>query len=280
MALQDRRVDADREWITVHGKRMLWYILIYEFDSRDFREIVGRITGEKRTAVMRASSLMQEIIDEYTKGLDTVERYKSKLEEAGLDMPSNTKLPQAIEELFSQLEQKYKLDLFDMLTHAAGNSEFEYQRLLPERQARERRQKQVSDILEGYTESVESSADKIRMLLYVEEHTNRDIASEQESSIENEHKSLLLWSSLLVQSICSKYITHGQMLSLVQDRIIEEIDISDLLDKYGDERDYEWYSEDFLGCDLSDETIIQVDDILALAEPKFKEILGFRQDHV
>ena len=69
------------------------------------------------------------------------------------------------------------------------------------------------------------------------------------------------------------------MLSLVQDRIIEEIDITHLLDKYGDERDYEWYYEDFLGCDLSDETILCAEDILALAEPKFKEILGFRQNN-
>jgi hypothetical protein len=69
------------------------------------------------------------------------------------------------------------------------------------------------------------------------------------------------------------------MLSLVQDDILEEFDISDLLQgKYDDERDYEWYSEDFLGSDLSDETILQVKDILALAEPKFKEILGI-SDH-
>lgn len=279
MALQDRIVEADREWITVHGKRMLWYILIYEFDSRDFREIVGRITGEKRTAVMRASSLMQEIIDEYTKGLDDVERYKSELEEAGLEMPVDIRLPQAIEELFSQLEQKYRLDLSDILEHAAGNSEFEYQRLLPERNTKERREKMVSEILEGYTESVKSSSDKIRLLLYVEEHMKNDDAVEQRISIEKEHTAFLLWISVLAQSICSKYITHGQMLSLVQDRIIEEIDITHLLDKYGDERDYEWYSEDFLGCDLSDETILCAEDILALAEPKFKEILGFRQNN-
>lgn len=107
---------------------------------------------------------------------------------------------------------------------------------------------------------------------------NRNIVSEQNNYVEKEQTAFLLWISILTQSICSKYITHGQMLSLVQDRIIEEIDITHLLDKYGDERDYEWYSEGFLGCDLSDETILCVKDILAFAEPKFKEILGFRQN--
>ena len=57
------------------------------------------------------------------------------------------------------------------------------------------------------------------------------------------------------------------MLSLVQDDILEGFDISDLLEKYGDKRDYEWYSEDFLGSDLSDETILRINDVLALGLP-------------
>lgn len=65
------------------------------------------------------------------------------------------------------------------------------------------------------------------------------------------------------------------MLSLVQDDNLEEHDITHLLhDKYNDKRDYEWYSEDFLGSDLSEETIIRVGDILSMTEYIFKEELG------
>lgn len=278
MALQDRKVDSDREWITVQGQKMLWYIFIYEFDGRDFRNKISHITGEKRSAVFIAATLIQEMIDEYTKGADDISEFKSRLEEANLVMPADIGLPQAIEEVFSQLEQKYGLNLSDMLDHAVWNSEYEFERLLPERNAKERRQKMVGEILDNYTGNVDSPFDKIRMLLYVEEHKKADNNSDQKSNTEKEQKALLLWISILVRSIFSKYITHGQMLSLVQDRFLDESDISDLLEKYGDERDYEWYSESFLGNDLSDKTILLIDDILALAEPKFRDILGFGQN--
>ena len=279
MALQDRKVDSDREWITVQGQKMLWYIFIYEFDGRDFRNKISHITGEKRSAVFIAATLIQEMIDEYTKGADDISEFKSRLEEANLVMPADIGLPQAIEEVFSQLEQKYGLNLSDMLDHAVWNSEYEFERLLPERNAIVSRQKMVSEILEGYTGSVDSPFDIIRMLLYVEEHKKADIDSNQKSNAEKEQKALLLWISILARSVYSKYITHGQMLSLVQDRFLDESDISDLLEKYGDKRDYEWYSEDFLGSNLSDKTILLIDDILAFAEPKFKDILGFGQNH-
>ena len=278
MALQDRKVDSDREWITVQGQKMLWYIFIYEFDGRDFRNKISHITGEKRSAVFIAATLIQEMIDEYTKGADDISEFKSRLEEANLVMPADIGLPQAIEEVFSQLEQKYGLNLSDMLDHAVWNSEYEFERLLPERNAKERRQKMVGEILDNYTGNVDSPFDKIRMLLYVEEHKKADNNSDQKSNTEKEQKALLLWISILVRSIFSKYITHGQMLSLVQDRFLDESDIGDLLEKYGDERDYEWYSESFLGNDLSDKTILLIDDILALAEPKFRDILGFGQN--
>ena len=279
MALQDRKVDSDREWITVQGKKMLWYIFIYEFDGRDFRNKISHITGERRNAVFSAASLIQEMINEYTKGADDIGVFKSWLEEADLVMPADTRLQQAIEKLFSQLEQNYGLNLSDLLDHAVWNSEYEFERLLPERNAIVSRQKMVSEILEGYTGSVDSPFDIIRMLLYVEEHKKADIDSNQKSNAEKEQKALLLWISILARSVYSKYITHGQMLSLVQDRFLDESDISDLLEKYGDKRDYEWYSEDFLGSNLSDKTILLIDDILAFAEPKFKDILGFGQNH-
>lgn len=278
MALQDRKVDAEREWITVQGKKMLWYIFIYEFDGRDFRNKISHITGERRDAVFSAASLIQKMINEYTKGADDIGIFKSWLEEANLVMPADTGLPQAVEELVSQLEQKYGLNLSDILDHAVWYSEYEFERLLLERNAKERRQKMVSEILKGYTGSVDSPFDKIKMLLYVKEHIKADIDSEQKSDTEKEQKALLLWISILAQSVYSKYITHGQMLSLVQDRFLDESDISDLLEKYGDERDYEWYSESFLGNDLSDKTILLIDDILALAEPKFRDVLGFGQN--
>lgn len=39
-------------------------------------------------------------------------------------------------------------------------------------------------------------------------------------------------------------------------------------------KDYEWYSEDFLGCGLEEEIDIRIEDILQLCQVWAKEILG------
>lgn len=53
-----------------------------------------------------------------------------------------------------------------------------------------------------------------------------------------------LWCSILIHSLSHEYITYGQMLSLVEDDILTATDISNLLEFYGEKRDFEWYSEE------------------------------------
>ena len=48
MSLRDRKVDADREWITIHGRKILWNIFICVFDGIYFRNKFNHIIGEER----------------------------------------------------------------------------------------------------------------------------------------------------------------------------------------------------------------------------------------
>lgn len=279
MSLQDRKVDKDREWITIHGRKILWYVFISAFDGMYFRDKFDHIRGTERNQIYSEAALLQMATDDYTMGNDNIEVFRSELDRIDLAMPEDPRYPQVLVELFDQMEQRHNLNLSDILDDAVKQSERNYNRILQERNAEEQRQKVASEILDGCTDSTDTPSGKIKMLLYLQEHRPKTNDSDSTQQIDKEHKAMSLWISILVQSFNSNFITHGQMLSLVQDDILEEFDISDLLqDKYDDERDYEWYSEDFLGSDLSDETILQVKDILALAEPKFKEILGI-SDH-
>lgn len=279
MSLQDRKVDKDREWITIHGRKILWYVFISAFDGMYFRDKFDHIRGTEKNQIYSEAALLQMATDDYTMGNDNIEVFRSELDRIDLAMPEDPRYPQVLVELFDQMEQRHNLNLSDILDDAVKQSERNYNRILQERNAEEQRQKVASEILDGCTDSTDTPSGKIKMLLYLQEHRPKTNDSDSTQQIDKEHKAMSLWISILVQSFNSNFITHGQMLSLVQDDILEEFDISDLLQgKYDDERDYEWYSEDFLGSDLSDETILQVKDILALAEPKFKEILGI-SDH-
>lgn len=71
-----------------------------------------------------------------------------------------------------------------------------------------------------------------------------------------------------------EYLPFGLLKSIVEERILSEGNVTDLLRECGCDRDWEWYSEDFLGCDLLDKTIIKIDRILEELEPIFMNKLN------
>ena len=275
MGYLDRRVPADREWIVIRDRKILWYDFIYLFDSSKFKDKAALHGRNAMDSILDDGYLLQRMTDEYTKGTDTIEDYYDDIAKHEFDIPENKVFPTAIAELFAQIEKKHDIDLSDMLDYAVSQSEFDYNRTLPGRNAKENRKRCAAQILSTYNGSMDTAAEKINTILYVQEKLKADGYENLERQLKDECKIATLWISLLTQSIYSEFITQGQMLSLVQDDILEEHDITHLLHyKYNDKRDYEWYSEDFLGSDLSEETIIRVGDILSMTEYIFKEELG------
>ena len=65
------------------------------------------------------------------------------------------------------------------------------------------------------------------------------------------------------------------MLGLVENELLDESEISDLLEnKYDIKKDYEWYSEDFLGSVLGAPTDIRVEDVVRLCTKRVEKIMG------
>ena len=95
---------------------------------------------------------------------------------------------------------------------------------------------------------------------------------------EVENAVAMLWCCLLMTSLFSSTITHSQMLELVENHLLSESEISRLLESYDIEKDYEQYSEDFMGCELSYKTEIKINDVFALCVEQVDEILGMKFD--
>ena len=215
MSLQDRKVDKDREWITIHGRKILWYVFISAFDGMYFRDKFDHIRGTEKNQIYSEAALLQMATDDYTMGNDNIEVFRSELDRIDLAMPEDPRYPQVLVELFDQMEQRHNLNLSDILDDAVKQSERNYNRILQERNAEEQRQKVASEILDGCTDSTDTPSGKIKMLLYLQEHRPKTNDSDSTQQIDKEHKAMSLWISILVQSFNSNFITHGQMLSLV-----------------------------------------------------------------
>lgn len=84
-----------------------------------------------------------------------------------------------------------------------------------------------------------------------------------------------VWCDVLITSIFSKAISYGLMLGLIENELLDESEISDLLEnKYDIKKDYEWYSEDFLGSELGVPTDIRVEDVFRLCTKCVEKIIG------
>lgn len=82
-------------------------------------------------------------------------------------------------------------------------------------------------------------------------------------------------SDLLISSVFSETISYGLMLRLVENGIVTESEISELLeDKYNIEKDYEWYSEEFMGCELDESTDIRIEDVWELCAERVENVIG------
>ena len=94
-----------------------------------------------------------------------------------------------------------------------------------------------------------------------------------------EDRATELWCGILLHGINSEYIRYCDLKSLVEQEFLDESDISNMLEELGDERDYEWYTEDLISFELMEDTIIPNEIILKKAEPAFMQILNIKKFH-
>ena len=124
-------------------------------------------------------------------------------------------------------------------------------------------------------EHLDRISDKISWILALQEAKKEHGYTVSKEQMSKELYASELWCSILIHSLNSLFITHGQMKRLVENEILDEYDMSALLkEKSQEQRDYEWYSEDLMGYDLDADTVLRIVDVLEEAEPIMRKILG------
>ena len=84
---------------------------------------------------------------------------------------------------------------------------------------------------------------------------------------------------VLIRSLSVNTITNGLMKRAVENDILSEIELSDLLrTKCHIDTEYEKYAAELSGLSLDEPVDIYIKDFLELCEPRFREILGIREE--
>ncbi len=270
-----KQVLPEREWLTIRGRRILSDCFIDLFDAwRSDRLFIGRsITASQELYSMGYG--IQLLTDSWAHGMNTTDEYWESLDEYHLENPQETHLPEALEDLVGQIEKKLHISIDYLLDRTAEQSVKAYEEREKERKKERERYDSTRSIADAIHVDRSKIPGKMSWLLLLQERKLKGHYEVSETQKRKEIHATELWCSLLIHSMNSEYITKGQMKMLVEDEIMDESAMSTLLqDKYHDKRDYEWYSEDFLGCDLNEETILRIEDVLEEAEPVFRKVLG------
>ena len=271
-----RKIPENREWITISGRKMLWDKFIYLVIRDCFSELnnFSHLDSVKEKS-KRMLYLLEDWTVDYTKGINNIDGYEDVLNRYNISI-NQRKLPEAIDVLFDEFRESWFTGITTRLDIAESRSEIAYEILKKERKQDALRKEVVKKIYDSYPHHDDSVIGKINFLIYLQGAKKECDYAVSKEQLDKERIVMELWISVLVHSISSEFLTHAQMLSFVQNRLLEESDFTNLLRyKYNEDRDYEWYSEDFLGLELSHNTIIRINDALTLVEPFFRDILGF-----
>lgn len=244
----------DRQWITIRGRRILCKAFIYTLDRYRYSEAIEQRGSSVFDNFCRMICALQDATSEYVNGKDSIEDDSAyAFDLYHIELPTERKLPEALEELLEQIESKLNIDLTDMLDQCMKNSELFCQ------QSKER--------LAAQTVKKENPEDQIKKLLSLQK-AKSDLSEE-------EIRVTKVWCDVLITSIFSEAISYGLMLGLVENELLDKSEISDLLEnKYDIQKDYEWYSEDFLGSELGVPTDIRVEDVFRLCTKRVEKIIG------
>lgn len=114
----------DRQRITIRGRRILCKAFIYTLDRYRYAEAIERHGSSVFDNFCRMICALQDATSEYVNEKDSIEdglAYAFDL--CHMELPTERKLPEALEELLEQIESKLDIDLTDMLDQCVKNSE-------------------------------------------------------------------------------------------------------------------------------------------------------------
>lgn len=211
---------------------------------------------------------IQEVVDSYQNECNDISHLDDFLRRFNYELPEITKLPEAIECLFQQLENKSHQDLSYLLDNCVIRSQKEYQHFIEEQTKEKKRLELVENLNLEDHQNVEKVKYLLQLQLAKSKSNNYDLSNE-------EIKATNFLCELLIVQLSSQKLPYHLMKRAVENKYVEDSDITKLLkEKYEMKQDYEWYDEDFIGCDLDILTCIQVNDLLELCLDKICKTLA------
>ena len=266
----------DEKWFTLKDRKVLPRPLASALTYYQYNNDVYMRGDRFFEAYGKMARILEELLSDYEDEVTTLidDGLESFINRGGLSLPQERRLPEAFEELIGEMEAKLHLDLSSVLDKAVERSAEEHAEKVKAENREKRRTKKVQKLMEEIgikPGNDESPVERIRSVLTLEkakkEHGFR--LSSDEINV------VLLFCDILSTSVFSDVITSSQMTRLVENDLLSEGEISDMLsEKYSIDKDYEWYSEDFLGCGLDERTDIRIDDVLEAAGGKISKIIG------
>lgn len=261
------------KWLEINGRKLLARTLIAELDW-SFKGIVPGKANYMAACQMLYG--VQLAADAYRGGsIEIDEKIMSKIEEEQLSVPADNRLPGAIEVLYNEMCEKIGLSdekSSKWLDHCQKCSEVKMNEIMESEKKEKERKQQIKSMELKENENAGHVAKLMKLLVAKKEETKYKLSQQEIAATR-------LWCDLLIESLTSDYMSCGTMIYAVQSGIIGEEEMSDLIAESeieyepGKYKDYDWYSQDFMGDWMGTETEIKIKDFFRLFESDLTEMI-------
>ena len=267
-----------RDWIVINGRRVIWEDFIGILDYYRYKGMIRGKGREVRNQYNYMIYVIQELACDYHEGSDYVlDNEEDFIRRHYMRMPKERRLPEALEELFNQMQARLRIDLSELLDECVENSRKTYQHMQDAQRRESERAALIRSLPVRHADI--SSRDMSRKVDYLMNLQKAKVRCPDYEVRPREIQATGMWCELLVLSLSTEMITYGLMRRAVEDDVLSGIEISGLLrDRCHVETEYERYVDALSDCSLDEPVDISIKDFLELCEPRFREILGIREE--
>ena len=266
------------EFIEIKGNRLLSEQLIQALNSSCWKVHIFLPAAQHYRLACR---IIADHVYDYMKGETQLKTSPEYFKEYKMSTPNSGTYPGAIAEMIENLRKDFNVNPTEILMTAVKNTVDKMKEMEKENEKKKKRCDIVEKIMEGAPLPEETEA-RISAILRIRKGKSEEASSYMftAAELDREARASQLWCGILTAGEFNEFIPFYLLKALVQERFIDESDAGKLLRDNGIKKDWEWYSEDFLGSKLMDTTDVSVSSVLAATEPLFMDILNIRQTGV
>lgn len=263
-----------RDWIVINGRKLIWEDFIGILDYYRYKAVIRAKGRDVRSQYNYMIYVLQELACDYHEGSDYVlDHMEDFITRHYMKMPRERKLPEAIEELFNQMQTRLHLNLSDMLEECVKNSLRTYQLMQDTQKAEQERAALIRGLPIRHGDM--TSRDPLKRVSYLMDLQKAKMKCKDYEVKAQEVQVTGMWCELLILGLSTDTITYGLMKRAVEDDVLSGIEVSGILkDKYRIEKEYDRYVEELSECSLDKPIDISIKDFLDACEVRFREILG------